>query len=69
MNDYLGGSNTIVHAKQLQHELISVMREAGMNLRKWSSNETQLIENLQPEQINAPFEFKDTESRKTLGLR
>lgn len=69
MDDYLGGSNDIDHAMLLQHELISVLREAGMNLRKWSSNETQLIENLQPEQINAPFEFKDTESRKTLGLR
>lgn len=69
MDDYMGGSHTIEDAKQLQHGLIAVLKSAGMNLRKWSSNEPQLIETLQPEQINAPFEFKDSESRKTLGLR
>ncbi|XP_075990192.1 uncharacterized protein LOC142985834 [Anticarsia gemmatalis] len=69
MDDYLGGSNNIQEARQLQQDLIKTLKGAGMNLWKWSSNEPQLIENLQPEQLNAPFEFKDTESRKTLGLR
>ncbi|KAH9636831.1 hypothetical protein HF086_017074 [Spodoptera exigua] len=69
MDDYFGGSDSIQQTQRVQQELMEVLRRAGMNLRKWSSNVPQVIENLQPEQINAPFEFKDTESRKTLGLR
>ncbi|RVE40250.1 hypothetical protein evm_015100 [Chilo suppressalis] len=40
-----------------------------MNLRKWSANNNDLVTDLDSNQIDAPFQFKCSDSRKTLGLQ
>lgn len=69
MDDLFSGANTIHQAKELQHQLIEMLKGAGMNLRKWSSNVPDLLVDLSPDQLNNPLEFKCSETRKTLGLR
>ncbi|KAH9645725.1 hypothetical protein HF086_010121 [Spodoptera exigua] len=69
MDDLLGGTNTINQARELQHQLIEMLKGAGMNLRKWSSNDPELLKDLSSDQLNSPFDFKCSESKKTLGLR
>lgn len=69
MDDLLAGSDSLDQAKLMQAELTTVLKEAGMNLRKWSSNDSKLIKDLPADLLNAPFEFKDSETRKTLGLQ
>ncbi|KAL0811450.1 hypothetical protein ABMA28_009850 [Loxostege sticticalis] len=69
MDDLLSGHYTLDQSKELRLQLIEIMKSAGMNLRKWSSNAPGLVEDLTAEQLNAPFDFKCTETRKTLGLR
>ncbi|XP_041988227.1 uncharacterized protein LOC121739739 isoform X1 [Aricia agestis] len=68
MDDLICGTDNITEAKNLQKELIEVLRSAGMNLRKWSSNTSELTKDLSYDQLDT-FEFKDVENRKTLGLR
>lgn len=69
MDDLLAGGDTIQQTKSLQQQLIQVLKESGMNLRKWSSNEPKLIKDLPVAQLHLPYEFIHAESRKTLGLR
>ncbi|XP_028169944.1 uncharacterized protein LOC114359669 [Ostrinia furnacalis] len=69
MDDLLEGCDEISQAKQLQQEIIDILKGAGMNIRKWSSNTHELIEDLAAEQLDAPLDFKSSENRKTLGLR
>ncbi|KAH9640131.1 hypothetical protein HF086_002791 [Spodoptera exigua] len=69
MDDLLGGTNTINQARELQHQLIEMLKGAGMNLRKLSSNDPELLKDLSSDQLNSPFDFKCSESKKTLGLR
>ncbi|XP_063836816.1 uncharacterized protein LOC135085961 [Ostrinia nubilalis] len=69
MDDLLEGCDEISQAKQLQQEIIDILKGAGMNIRKWSSNTHELIEDWAAEQLDAPLDFKSSENRKTLGLR
>ncbi|XP_063830297.1 uncharacterized protein LOC135079574 [Ostrinia nubilalis] len=69
MDDLMSGHDSKKQLKELQRQLIDVLKGAGMNLRKWSSNELDVINDLSAHQKGAPLEFRDTESRKTLGLR
>lgn len=68
MDDLLTGENSLSKAKELLFQLTSMFQGAGMNLRKWSSNEPQILQDLEHDQLNSPYEFKCTETRKTLGL-
>ncbi|XP_073950917.1 uncharacterized protein [Choristoneura fumiferana] len=68
-DDLMTGYDSLEQVKELQRQLIQVLNGAGLNLRKWSSNNPELIKNLPSNQLNTPFDFKDTESRKTLGLQ
>ncbi|KAL0829413.1 hypothetical protein ABMA28_004186 [Loxostege sticticalis] len=69
MDDLMSGHDSKEQVNELQRQLIEVLQGAGMNLRKWSSNDPDLINDLTASQISTPLEFRDTESRKTLGLR
>lgn len=69
MDDLLSGQNTLQATKELQRQLIEILKGAGMNLRKWSANDSELLKDLSSEQLDKPFDFKCSESRKTLGLQ
>lgn len=70
VDDVISGHNSLEAAQELQTSLIDMLKGAGMNLRKWSSNEPTLLQNLREDQISQriTFDFKQEESMKTLGL-
>lgn len=69
VDDILSGDSQESAAKELQSQLISMLNKGGFKLRKWSSNSSELLENI-------PVEDKDDqllklpldESRKSLGI-
>ncbi|KAL0831490.1 hypothetical protein ABMA28_002287 [Loxostege sticticalis] len=64
MDDLMTGHNSIVTLKETQRQLITVLKAAGMNIRKWSSNEPELLSQLSTEQKDIThYEFKDSESQ------
>lgn len=70
MDDLVSGSFTLSSAKQLQEDLLLLLRSGGFNLRKWSSNNEELLQNVNRASSNqASFDFKQAESTKTLGLK
>lgn len=69
MDDLLAGGNSIQEAKELQQQLMKMLKGAGMNLRKWASNDPQLISDLSQDQVDTALDFRCSESRKTLGLQ
>ncbi|KAJ0172877.1 hypothetical protein K1T71_011053 [Dendrolimus kikuchii] len=68
MDDLLEGGDSLEQTRTLQYELIQILKEAGMNIRKWSSNSLDLVKDLPTNSLAVPLHFKNIESRKTLGL-
>lgn len=68
MDDLVSGAFDLDSAKKLQEDLIRIMKSGGFNLRKWTSNKPELLRNVN-ESYDHTFNFKHTESNKTLGLR
>lgn len=64
MDDLLHGSHSLESAQKLKQDLINLMKAGGFNLRKWNSNYPEL----QWQQEQEPYSFKQMESTKTLGL-
>lgn len=69
MDDLLSGSHNIDSALQLKTDLIALLKSGGFNLRKWSSNNTDLLKGNEPTTNQTSFDFKHPESTKALGLR
>ncbi|XP_076635445.1 uncharacterized protein LOC143348733 [Colletes latitarsis] len=46
MDDVVSGSDTLEEAGQLQQQLLALLRAGGFKLRKWSSNEPELLKTL-----------------------
>lgn len=70
MDDLLSGSHSIAEAKQLQKDLINLLKSGGFNLRKWSCNKSELLEDKKATSTKQQsFNFKYPESTKTLALR
>ncbi|KAF0750815.1 DUF1758 domain-containing protein, partial [Aphis craccivora] len=46
MDDFLNGANSYEEACQLRNNLIKTMQSAGLELRKWSSNNINLIKDI-----------------------
>lgn len=69
MDDLLSGSHNIETAKQLQSDLLELLKSANFNLRKWSSNEKSLLEHVNNDsKTQENFDFRHQESTKALGL-
>lgn len=70
VDDLISGYNSLEGAKELQTTLIRLLKGGGFNLRKWSSNCPELLENLTEDQIstNNTFDFKQESTTNTLGL-
>lgn len=70
VDDLLSGSHSIEHAREVQHQLIEMLKGAKINLRKWCSNSPDLLSSLSTEQINPSIiDFKHANSAKALGLQ
>lgn len=70
VDDFISGSDTIQEAHALQSDMVNLFRRGGFNLRKWSSNATQVLDDIpstQREGANCLDVCRD-DMIKTLGI-
>ncbi|GJQ88427.1 hypothetical protein Trydic_g23911 [Trypoxylus dichotomus] len=67
MDDLLSGAEHVQDAPRLKDEISSILRSAGLNLRKWCSNSREFIENNNLESLPQHYIVKN-ENIKGLGL-
>uniref|UniRef100_A0A2H1VXK6 SFRICE_020879 n=1 Tax=Spodoptera frugiperda TaxID=7108 RepID=A0A2H1VXK6_SPOFR len=70
MDDLVHGTHTIEHGKKLIADLKRLLKNGGFNLRKWSANNQEILEDISEQQNNDKivFNFKTENTQKTLGL-
>ncbi|XP_055623288.1 uncharacterized protein LOC129766713 [Toxorhynchites rutilus septentrionalis] len=70
MDDFLSGANTVEEAIKLQKEVQSLLAEGGLELRKWSSNCPEVLENLPIGALGGEtmLHFEADQKIKTLGV-
>lgn len=69
VDDIITGASDLKQASKLISELINLFSLAGLELRKWSSNCSQLLNNLPQEYLESNLSFSDeTSTIKILGL-
>jgi len=70
VDDYLGGASTKEDALQLRNDLIQVTRRAGFELRKWVSNDKELLNDI-PNKDNTQLLVLNLKNdvTKILGLK
>lgn len=66
MDDLLTGVKDLEEAKKLKSDLKRILKEYGFELRKWASNERQILEDQSGN--HEPKHFQDLKDSKTLGL-
>ncbi|GFQ92477.1 integrase catalytic domain-containing protein [Trichonephila clavata] len=67
MDDILSGADDIITAKEMQRQLIGLMKEGCFHLYKWSANSEELLKDVPTE--NKEFLFNENDELvKTLGL-
>ncbi|GFR22000.1 integrase catalytic domain-containing protein [Trichonephila clavata] len=67
MDDILSGADDITTAKEMQRQLIGLMKEGCFHLYKWSANSEELLKDMPTE--NKEFLFNENDELvKTLGL-
>ncbi|XP_028171605.1 uncharacterized protein LOC114360928 [Ostrinia furnacalis] len=69
MDDLLQGSHSLENAIKIKQELIELLKKGGFNLRKWTSNHQDLLQDKQNDTKQDEYDFKHLTSTKTLGLR
>ncbi|XP_065082970.1 uncharacterized protein LOC135705275 [Ochlerotatus camptorhynchus] len=69
VDDLLSGANTIEEAIHLRNEIRDVLAIAGFNLRKWNSNERQLLGSVASEEIFSIKLPQEEDTVKALGIR
>jgi hypothetical protein len=71
VDDLLSGASSLDVALQTQAQLLELTRRGGMDLRKWSSNCSQVLEALPLElrETQVPLKIDQDDVIKTLGLR
>ena len=65
VDDLLTGAETVENAAALKHDLIKLASRGGFNLRKWSSNCSELTDNYEDNNI----ELSHDKSMKLLGIQ
>ncbi|XP_024892895.1 uncharacterized protein LOC112468092 [Temnothorax curvispinosus] len=72
VDDVVTSVRTVEQARALRDQLLSLLRSAGFELRKWSSSHPAALEGLDPQlcsQSMLDFESSEDQSQKILGLR
>ena len=66
VDDFLTGANSIDEARILQKKLVETLKRGRFDLRKWTSNESNIILDLPPEyrEANDNLEFLDKDHTK-----
>ncbi|XP_062557237.1 uncharacterized protein LOC134222109 [Armigeres subalbatus] len=70
MDDFLSGAATVEKAILLQKEVQNLLEEGGLELRKWSSNNSDVLKNVPNEALvgDATLHFGEDQRIKTLGI-
>lgn len=70
MDDLVHGTHTIENGKKLIADLKQLLKNGGFNLRKWSANNQELLEDISEQHNNDKivFNFRTENTLKTLGL-
>ncbi|XP_055941878.1 uncharacterized protein LOC129971925 [Argiope bruennichi] len=68
MDDFVSGAATLEAAQELQRQLIQMLQTCGMELHKWTSNSSELINNSSEETNQQYFLVDRHSSVKALGL-
>ncbi|XP_075163141.1 uncharacterized protein LOC142235769 [Haematobia irritans] len=71
VDDVLSGGFTLTDTKTILNQLVEVLNSAGFPLRKFASNDSQLLQGLSPEDLYESdfLRFQETSSAKALGLK
>lgn len=71
VDDVICGADTVEQCKDIRDELIAVLRAGGFSLRKWESNNDEVLADL-PDDLRARKDekkFEETTETKVLGLK
>ncbi|XP_056647358.1 uncharacterized protein LOC130452026, partial [Diorhabda sublineata] len=68
MDDLISGTDSVEDAIHLIKHLINILDSAKFPLRKWTSNRTEIFENLNLDLSSSEFMIKNGSSTKTLGV-
>lgn len=72
IDDVVTGCDSLNKAARAKSEVIELLKKAKIELRKWASNEPELLADIPPEHCLAapiPLEDKDNPTLKVLGLK
>ncbi|XP_055944394.1 uncharacterized protein LOC129975353 [Argiope bruennichi] len=69
VDDILSGTEDLSSAIELQNQLIQLLKSAGMELHKWSSNNPVLLQNVPTSDREYNFDNPNSATLKTLGLQ
>lgn len=58
VDDAILGSDSIEEAIALQHDVVDLLKKGGFELRKWSANYPELLQNLPREHCDSPLMFR-----------
>lgn len=62
------GEETVEAAIKLKNELVKVTSKAGLKLRKWTSNDPKVTENLSDAEGTVQLHFDPEKKKRTLGI-
>ncbi|XP_058984316.1 uncharacterized protein LOC131805086 [Musca domestica] len=68
MDDGLGGADSLSTAIEIQKELITILKQHGFILRKWSSNTPRLLKDIPHSDREVNLDLNESQTIKTLGL-
>ncbi|XP_058448694.1 uncharacterized protein LOC131428666 [Malaya genurostris] len=70
VDDFIGGAQTIEEAIRLRTELSDLLHKGGFTLRKWTSNQLEVLQGLPSDEIGtqSALHFSPNETIKALGI-
>lgn len=70
VDDFIGGAQNVQEAIQLRLQMSELLAKGGFELRKWTSNELEVLRGLKDEQIGtqSSLQFNPNETIKALGI-
>ncbi|XP_076483013.1 uncharacterized protein LOC117165285 [Bombus vancouverensis nearcticus] len=68
VDDVLTGVDRKVEARSWRTELTELLKLAGLNIRKWASNDRELLRGLSEQDINDTLLLGESQTFKTLGV-
>lgn len=71
VDDLISGAEDVASAREIQTEIIQLMHAGGMKLRKWSSNEDELLSQIpsSDRECQFPLSIHQNDTVKALGIK